>query len=218
MEPVAALALQGCLHWPTSITPAAALDELLSECGGVGKPGQRYPCDSSFVALALQYMQPVADQCCPGAKPVRAVLFDKTPESNWVVPWHQDRTIAVKQRVDQDGFGPWSIKDGMQHVEPPFALLSHMVTLRLHLDACDEDNAPLKVAIGSHGRRVAAADASRLASSSEILTCIAAAGDIWAYATPILHRSDRAAVARRRRVLQIDFSPDTLPEGMEWLS
>src|SRR5271170_5932318 len=30
------------------------------------------------------------------ARPVKAILFDKTPAANWYVTWHQDLTIAVK--------------------------------------------------------------------------------------------------------------------------
>ena len=33
------------------------------------------------------------------AKPVRAILFDKTSDANWKVPWHQDLTIAVKKKI-----------------------------------------------------------------------------------------------------------------------
>jgi hypothetical protein len=29
-------------------------------------------------------------------RPVRATLFDKSPERNWSLGWHQDRTIAVR--------------------------------------------------------------------------------------------------------------------------
>jgi hypothetical protein len=29
-----------------------------------------------------------------GAMPVRGILFDKTPEANWKVPWHQDLSSA----------------------------------------------------------------------------------------------------------------------------
>src|SRR4051812_4032501 len=61
--------------------------------------------------------------------PVRAILFDKTAEQNWSLKWHQDRTIAVRQRIHIEGFGPWSIKTGMVHVEPPFDLLACMVTV-----------------------------------------------------------------------------------------
>ncbi len=32
------------------------------------------------------------------ARPVRAIAFDKTRGSNWSVPWHQDRTIAVDRK------------------------------------------------------------------------------------------------------------------------
>jgi hypothetical protein len=50
--------------------------------------------------------------CCAASvlgadcRPVRAILFDKTPGTNWSLAWHQDRTIAVKERVLVNGFGP----------------------------------------------------------------------------------------------------------------
>jgi hypothetical protein len=46
--------------------------------------------------------------------PVRGILFDKIPDANWKVPWHQDVTIAVRERVEVDGFGPWSMKADVQ--------------------------------------------------------------------------------------------------------
>jgi hypothetical protein len=78
----------------------------------------------------------------PACLPVRAILFDKSTEKNWSLGWHQDRTIAVKRRIDADGFGPWSIKSGMVHVEPPLDLLAGMVTVRVHLDAVPGDQWP----------------------------------------------------------------------------
>ena len=50
------------------------------------------------------------------AFPVRAILFDKTPSANLKVAWHQDRSIAVKRRIDVPGYGPWSVKEGIEHV------------------------------------------------------------------------------------------------------
>ena len=70
---------------------------------------------------------------------VRAILFDKTPDANWKVAWHQDLSIAVKERVDVAGYGPWSIKAGLTHVQPPTHVLEEMVTLRIHMDDCDEN-------------------------------------------------------------------------------
>jgi hypothetical protein len=67
-------------------------------------------------------------------RPVRAILFDKSPASNWGLGWHQDRVVAVAGRVEADGFGPWTRKQGALHVTPPFEVLARMVTLRLHID------------------------------------------------------------------------------------
>lgn len=151
------------------------------------------------------------------ARPVRAVMFDKSPAANWVVAWHQDRTIPVSERIEVPGFGPWSNKAGIVHVAPPFELLDRMVTLRLHLDDVDETNAPLRIGIGSHRLgRVEAPDAAAKAEQMAQADCLASAGDIWAYRTPILHTSDRATGERRRRVLQVDYADFDLPGGLEW--
>ncbi|CAL4868736.1 hypothetical protein MMA231_03025 [Asticcacaulis sp. MM231] len=151
------------------------------------------------------------------AKPVRVAVLDKTVEANWSVAWHQDRTIALRERIETDGFGPWSTKDGICHVAPPVSLLAGMVTLRVHLDDCPADNAPLKVALGSHVLGFVAADrAARVAEAHPILSCLAEAGDIWAYSTLILHASERAQKAGRRRVLQVDYAAEDLPGNLEW--
>lgn len=49
----------------------------------------------------------------PGAFPTRALLFDKLPHANWLVGWHQDLTIAVRERIDMEGFSAWTIKGGV---------------------------------------------------------------------------------------------------------
>ena len=76
--------------------------------------------------------------------PVRGILFDKIPDANWKVPWHQDMTIAVRERFEAEGFGPWSMKADVLHVQPPAAILEHMLTVRLHLDPCGEENGALR--------------------------------------------------------------------------
>jgi hypothetical protein len=153
-----------------------------------------------------------------GCFPVRAILFDKSAEQNWSLGWHQDRTIAVKQRVDVDGFGPWSIKSGMIHVEPPFDLLADMVTVRVHLDAVPVTNAPLLVAPGSHMRgRIPTAELPEVIRGCGIIPCLAEAGHAWLYSTPILHASDAAIEPRRRRVLQVDYARSQLSGGLQWL-
>lgn len=152
------------------------------------------------------------------AFPVRAVLFDKGSENNWGLGWHQDRTIVVKERRDAAGFGPWSVKAGMQHVAPPFEILGAMATMRIHLDPVDEDNAPLLVLPGSHRMgRLSEADVKLVAEQTPVRTCLAERGDIWIYSTPIVHASRPATKPSRRRVLQVDFATGALPDGLEWL-
>ncbi len=87
------------------------------------------------------------------AFPVRGILFDKTPATNWRVSWHQDLTIAVTKRVEAPAYGPWSEKDGVVHVQPPAAVLERMVAVRLHLDHSGAENGPLRVLPGSHRAR-----------------------------------------------------------------
>ncbi|WP_183397692.1 phytanoyl-CoA dioxygenase family protein [Kaistia hirudinis] len=150
-------------------------------------------------------------------RPVRAVLFDKADGVNWSLGWHQDRTICVEERIDVAGYGPWTTKAGLVHVEPPFELLARMITLRVHLDDVPATNAPLLVAPGSHRfGRVPIEEIPAIVDQCGVAACLARAGDIWAYSTPIVHASERSAQVGRRRVLQIDYARDALPDGLSW--
>jgi len=151
------------------------------------------------------------------ARPVRAIAFDKSPDANWALGWHQDRTINVAARAEVAGFGPWTVKQGHLHVQPPFALIEAMRTLRIHLDPVTPDNAPLEIALGSHREGlIAEPRIAEVVAARESRACLAAPGDVWAYATPILHASRRSASAGPRRVLQVDYSADRLPAPLEW--
>ena len=159
-----------------------------------------------------------AQQLGAAARPVRAILFDKTAETNWALGWHQDRVIAVGERIETPGFGPWTRKHGALHVAPPFELLARMITLRVHLDPVPAANAPLLVAPGSH--RLGLVPQGEIAGVVErcgTAACLAEAGDVWAYSTPILHASERAQTPAHRRVLQVDYAAEDLPAGLEWL-
>ena len=153
-----------------------------------------------------------------GSRPVRAILFNKSPETNWSLAWHQDRTICVKEKREVPGFGPWTVKSGMLHVAPPIELLGRMVTLRAHLDDVPATNAPLLNATGSHTfGRIPVSDVEEIVGRCGTRLCLAEAGDVWLYATLILHASEAALAPIRRRVFQVDFAAETLPNGLEWL-
>lgn len=151
-------------------------------------------------------------------RPVRAVLFDKTPGTNWALGWHQDRTVAVLERHDLPGWGPWSVKAEIQHVEPPFAVIERMATLRIHLDPVPADNAPLLIAPGSHRLgRVPERNIEAAVQRCGMMACLAERGDVWVYATPIIHASAASTGHAHRRVLQIDYAAQALPPPLEWL-
>jgi len=160
----------------------------------------------------------VARALGPATRPVRMILFDKSTATNWALGWHQDRTIVVRNREEVPGFGPWTTKSGLLHVAPPIGLLERMLTIRIHLDPVPATNAPLLIAPGSHllGRVLETAIKDAVARHG-VVACLAEAGDIWAYSTPILHASDMATEPRRRRVLQVDYAAEDLPGGLEWL-
>jgi ectoine hydroxylase-related dioxygenase (phytanoyl-CoA dioxygenase family) len=151
------------------------------------------------------------------ARVVRGILFDKTPGANWKVPWHQDLTIAVQQQHDAPGFGPWSIKAGIPHVQPPMEVLQRMVTLRLHLDECDAGNGPLRVLPGTHrhGRLSSEAIAERRGLASEVL-CTTPRGGALLMKPLLLHASSPCQSPRHRRVVHLEWSADILPHGLQW--
>ena len=72
----------------------------------------------------------------PSAGIVRVLYFDKPPDRSWSLPWHRDRTIAVKRNDLPSGrFCKPTCKAGIPHVEACMSLLAEMLTLRIHLDA-----------------------------------------------------------------------------------
>lgn len=149
--------------------------------------------------------------------PVRAIFFDKSPASNWLVPWHQDVTIAVARQMEVPGFGPWSRKDGIPHVQPPVALLEGMLAVRLHLDDCDATNGALRVLPGTHrcGRLGPAQIAATRSAGAEVV-CEASAGDVLLMRPLLLHASGKSQTHRRQRVLHIEYCSAELPGGLAW--
>jgi len=148
---------------------------------------------------------------------VRGTLFDKTPQTNWKVSWHQDLTIAVKQRVDVAGFGPWSEKAGVASVQPPVEVLESMVTIRVNLDDCGEDNGPLRVLPGSHahGRLGAPEIVEWRDRVPEVLT-VAPRGAALIMRPLLLHASSAATSPRHRRIIHLDYAVAELPGGLDW--
>jgi ectoine hydroxylase-related dioxygenase (phytanoyl-CoA dioxygenase family) len=188
----------------------------------------RIRCGAAFARrnmLELEFVHALAshvrvreliDAITPGLIGVRAILFDKNESANWTVPWHQDRSIAVRERIDLSGFGPWSTKAGVIHVQPPREILKQMLTLRIHLDPCGPDNGPLRVIPGTQNRILDQMEVERCISEIEQTACVTGAGGLLLMRPLLLHASSSATKPSHRRVIHIEFGPSKLPGGLRW--
>ena len=163
--------------------------------------------DRPAVIGVLPLLRAVVEPHLPGAFCVRGLMFDKTPGRNWKVAWHRDETVAVRERVEADGFGPWSVKHGVPHVRPPRGggVLAGMLTARLHVDACGPDSGPLRVRPGSHD-----------GDGRGEVTVTAGVGDVLLMRPLLEHASSAATDPAHRRVLHLEFAAEELPGEMEW--
>lgn len=158
----------------------------------------------------------IAADLGPNAFVTRSILFDKSPDANWDVPWHQDTTIAVEERVDVVGFGPWSVKNGVPHVRPPAAVLDRMLTVRIHFDACGETNGPLLVDPGSHRRGMLGDAADWEACEARKVACVVDRGGAVLMRPLTMHASRKAVEPSHRRVLHLEFAAEPLSGGLRW--
>jgi ectoine hydroxylase-related dioxygenase (phytanoyl-CoA dioxygenase family) len=158
-------------------------------------------------------------ESCLGAQAllVGALFFDKRPEANWRVPWHQDATITVRERRETTGFGPWSMKGGVQHVQAPPYVLYDLLNLRVHLDGCREEEGALRVIPGSHNfGRLPTDSIPQFTRDAAVESCPIPQGGLLAMRPLLLHASFAARTSRSRRVLHLSFASRSLPAPLEW--
>ncbi len=195
-------------------------EKLLSSLGAVSGAGRRGLLALPIVAelaRSPRFLDLVGPLLASEPIPVRAIYLDKSAERNWLVPWHQDLTLALRTRAEVPGFGPWSLKEGVPHVQPPVELLEQMLTLRLHLDDADGSSGALRVLPGSHRLgRVSSERMQELRNQQAEFLCAVSAGDVLLMRPLLLHASGRSRSAGHRRVLHIEYAGFTLPEGLTW--
>ncbi|MDQ3131828.1 MAG: phytanoyl-CoA dioxygenase family protein [Acidobacteriota bacterium] len=151
------------------------------------------------------------------ARVVRAIYFDKTADANWKVPWHQDLTIAVREKLEVKGFTAWTEKVGIHHVQPPVEILKKMLTLRFHLDDADENNGALNVVPKSHKiGRLNAEEIINVRKANETSLCSVKKGDCLVIRPLLVHSSSAGLNPKHRRVIHFEFSADELPNGLHW--
>jgi ectoine hydroxylase-related dioxygenase (phytanoyl-CoA dioxygenase family) len=212
----------GCALLPSiftkdQLTPLIQLaDEALRS--STARAGARISTNAPIVQHILAHAPfTQAIQSLGAYHPVRAIVFDKTPDHNWAVPWHRDITIAVRDRCDTPGFAPWSIKDNIHHVQPPPPVLRAMLTARIHLDAAPKTNGALQVIPASHldlKDHWPTTDPGR--QDRDPITLEANPGDVVLMNPLTLHASSKSTNPAHRRIIHIEFAKDPLPKPLEW--
>jgi hypothetical protein len=205
----------------SDVVSAIANELTAAQAKSAGRGGVRNLLASQSTVRRLAAEGPLRDAAVavlgPAAGAVRAILFDKTPDANWKVVWHQDLTIAVQEEHAVPGYGPWSLKEGVVHVQPPVGVLEQMLAVRLHLDDCTSENGPVRVLPGSHREgRLSPHDIETWRTAVREVICTVPRGGLLLFRPLLLHASSAAHRATHRRVLHIEYGPPDLAPPIRW--
>lgn len=207
-----------------SVFNATALIPLKSEInqivGGIRRGGLRNAeqrCKAVPSLLEQPAFRILVQHYLPdNAQLVRAIIFTKSQENNWLVSWHQDKTVSVSTHFSACDWGPWSCKDGVIHVQPPLSVLQSMVTFRIHLDDSTAQNGCLKLLPGSHAEGVLSQQQINHYDKRAAVNCIGTAGSVLVMRPLVLHASGKVSVPAERYVLHVEYCSYTLPDGVTW--
>lgn len=194
------------------------LDHLLADIRGAGakrsRAGVRHLLRFDPVARlarSAQLTEFVREVLGENGFPYRATLFDKSPVSNWLVAWHQDTALPLREKLELPGWGPWSLKDGITYGHAPASVLQQILALRVHLNDSTLENGPLRILPGSHTHGILTDDSIRaLASGITPVDCTVPKGGIVAMRPLLVHGSSKSQSEMPRMVLHIEYAASPL--------
>lgn len=150
-------------------------------------------------------------------KLIKAIFFNKNLKYNWSVNWHQDKTIAVREKVDIPNFKNWTVKQGVPHVQPPLNILAKIVTVRIALDDTDRHNGALKIIPQSHKLGILnQQQIDRIIELQTPLICVLKAGDALIMHPLTLHSSNKSKSNNERGTIHLEYNSCNLPQGLVW--
>jgi ectoine hydroxylase-related dioxygenase (phytanoyl-CoA dioxygenase family) len=150
---------------------------------------------------------------------VQCNYFEKSSANNWLVPYHQDLSIPVAQRIEHPALSGWSKKEDVWFVQAPLEVLEQMIAIRVHLDNCGEHDGALRVLGGTH--QLGVIDSAQIPSLKLSVTeqlCCVPKGGVLALSPLLLHASSKSTGDSLRRVLHMVYAPLELPYGLRWKS
>jgi hypothetical protein len=195
----------------------AALADVASEAAGEGARNLLSLAWCATLAEKLRNGAAIGQHIPSTHDAVQCTFFQKSQGHNWLVPFHQDVSIPVAERVAEPSLSGWSQKDGVLFVHAPLEVLEQLVAVRLHLDVCREGDGPLRVIPATHRMgRLSSDTCMTLRKQLAEVVCAAECGDALVLRPLTLHASSKANGRSQRRVLHFLFGPATLPFGLRW--
>ena len=196
-----------------NVLAARECDDLLAALATVpqGRAGARHLMRRAEIAALAndERLLSLARQALASkdAVPYRATLFAKTGRANWLVVWHQDTALPLVERFEAEGWGPWSVKEGIHYAHAPMWALQRIVALRIHLDASTTANGPLRVMPGSHLQGVLSEEeTAQYIRKHAAVECLVERGGVLAMSPLLIHASSKAQTDAPRRVLHIEYA------------
>jgi hypothetical protein len=148
---------------------------------------------------------------------VSARMLDSAVSDADSVRWHQERRVTVRERMDVPGYGPWTMRVGIWHVEPPASLLEQMLIVRLHLDEGAAGTHPLQVVPGSHrAGKLSVDDIPHVVETHEVVAPVMSRGTVVVMRPLLLHATP--ASERHYRMLQFELAPLEAISPLQWHS
>jgi ectoine hydroxylase-related dioxygenase (phytanoyl-CoA dioxygenase family) len=214
---------QGFAILPGIVVPgklAPLLKEIPQEVPQRRKAGVRHTLGTagvSFLARGPELLKIARGVLGDSAFPFRATLFNKSQEANWLIAWHQDTALPLQERLETSGWGPWSVKEGVNYAHAPASALNQILALRIHLDDSTAENGPLRVLPATHTMGVLSDDAvSRIAAQRPAVSCLVPQGGVLAMRPLLVHASSKSTGTMNRRVLHIEYAAcETLGDGLQ---
>ncbi|GAB1267326.1 hypothetical protein NBRC116493_05790 [Aurantivibrio infirmus] len=187
-----------------------------SGAGGIRNANKKIPAIDQYIHSPI-LQKKIAPYFSRTPQLVRAIVFNKTHENNWLVSWHQDKTVCVSQQFNKLGWGPWTTKDNTLHVQVPIYVLEKMFTFRIHLDTVSNENGCLRIFPHSDQNGIMTQETIASYTKSNIfLECTGDEGSALVMRPHLLHSSLKSNRPAQRRILHLEFSDYILPPGITW--
>jgi len=194
-----------------------------SQLSGLRQVEQLYPVVKAL--LASDSIHRILDQYLgEAAFFLRGILFNKRPQRNWPVSWHQDLALVCSNPQHFPQIKTWRKKSELYHHQGHRLALESMLTLRIHIDSARHDNGCLQLIPKSHSQGVLSKQQiQQMKNQNGVQYCEAMAGDILVMNPLIVHASARLQSPQQRRILHLEFIPKRLlpvvrEPSSEWIS